>query len=144
MPAPSDRTEVIRNDTARRVLLVVAALVFAGIAAGALVAPRTMAAQFQLRLDHVDALNEYRAVYVGLWLAQAALLVIAARHVRWALLGDLGALLILGQLGGRLVSLILDGTPSSKVWPTLFVELVAGLAILLVRPRAPSSPPAYR
>jgi hypothetical protein len=144
--APSDVDEVIRHDTARRVLLILSALVFAAIAAGALVAPRTMAAQFQMRLDHVDALNEYRAVYVGLWLAQAAMLSIAARQVRWALLGDLGALLILGQVAGRLASLILDGPPSAKVWPTLLMELVAGLAILLVRPRASLSgaPPPPR
>jgi hypothetical protein len=133
---------VIRHDTARRVVLVLPALVFAAVAVGALVAPRTMASQFRYELAHVDALNEYRAVYVGLWLAQAVLLVTAARHVRWPLLGDLGALLILGQVAGRVVSLILDGPPSGQVWFTFVMELLAGLAILWVRPRSSARPQA--
>jgi hypothetical protein len=132
---------MVRNDVARRVVLVVAALVFVAVAVGTLIAPQVMASQYRLRLDHVDAFNEYRAVYVGLWLAQAALLVFAARHVGWALLGDLGAVLILGQVAGRLISLALDGVPSAQVWPTFVAEVIGGVALLLVRPRTRLTPP---
>jgi hypothetical protein len=88
-------------------------------------------------LSSVDALNEFRAVYVGLWLATAALLVIALRRIQEPLLSDLGALLILGQTGGRILSLLLDGTPSAKVWPIFILEAIGGLALLIVRPSEP-------
>ena len=48
-------------------------------------------------------LNEFRAVYVGMWLAMAAILVLAFRRVEEPLLGDVAALLILGQTLGRLI-----------------------------------------
>jgi hypothetical protein len=85
-------------------------------------------------LTSVDALSEFRAVYVGVWLATAALLVVALRRVQEALLGDLCAILVLGQTGGRMVSLLLDGMPSPRVWPMLMLEAIAGLALLSVRP----------
>jgi hypothetical protein len=100
-----------------------------------LLLPHEMAAQLGYRLDNVDALNEYRAIYVGLWLATAALLLIAAVRARDALLGDLGALLILGQSFGRCLSLILDGLPSERIWPVFALELAGGLALILLRSR---------
>jgi len=129
---------VLRSDTARRIVLILPALAFLRVAVGALVAPQTMASQFHLRLDHVDALNEYRAVYVGLWLAQAVIFGWAVRDVRRVWLGDLGALLVLGQVVGRLVSFVLDGLPSAQVWPTFAAELVAGVALIVVRPASPT------
>jgi len=39
----------------------------------------------------VDFRNELRAIYVGLWLAQAVLMVVAARRIDELLLGDLAA-----------------------------------------------------
>jgi hypothetical protein len=118
----------------RRALLALTALVFCGIAIGSLVAPHAMARGLGYRLDNVDALSEFRAVYVGLWLATAACLVIALGRVEQALLGDLCALLVLGQVGGRLLSLVLDGSPSHRIWPMLILEAVGGLALIVVRP----------
>lgn len=85
-------------------------------------------------LDDIDDRSEFRAIYLGLWLATAAQLLIAARRIREPLLGDLGALLILGQVFGRLVSLSADGVPGPRVWTIFALELVGGAAILLVRP----------
>jgi hypothetical protein len=112
----------------------VTALVFTGIAVCSLLMPHRMAAGLGYTLDSVDALNEFRAVYVGLWLATAGLLVIALRRITEPLLGDLAALLILGQTGGRLLSLALDGMPSAKIWPLLVLEAIGGLVLLVVRP----------
>jgi len=124
----------MKNSRVRKILLGLIALVFTGIAAGALVDPRRMARGIGYTLDNVDALNEYRAIYVGLWLATAALMIVALRRIEQPLLGDLGAMLILGQTAGRILSLLLDGTPSARIWPVFILEAVGGLALLLVRP----------
>jgi ABC-type thiamin/hydroxymethylpyrimidine transport system permease subunit len=125
---------MLRSSRVRQVLLGIVALVFAGIAVGSLVAPHEMAAGLGYRLDNVDALSEYRAIYVGLWLAHAALFVVALRRVEQALIGDLGALLVLGQVAGRLLSLALDGAPSARIWPMFLLEALGGLVLLAVRP----------
>lgn len=124
----------MRSSKLRRALLAVTALVFSAIAIGSLVAPHAMARGLGYRLDSVDALSEFRAVYVGLWLATAACLLIARSRVEEALLGDVCALLVLGQAVGRLLSLVLDGSPSQRIWPMLILETLGGLALVLVRP----------
>src|SRR5687767_1009350 len=93
-----------------------------------------MAAGLGYSLTNVDALSEFRAIYVGLWLATALVLVVALRRVRDALLGDICAILILGQTAGRLASLLLDGAPSARVWPMFVLEALGGVALLAVRP----------
>lgn len=127
---------VLRSDAARRFVLRVAAAVFVMIAVQAVLQPEELLLGHQL--DSIDAYSEFRAIYLGLWLATAAQLVIAAQRIREPLLGDLGALLILGQVAGRIVSLLADGIPGPRVWAILTLELVGGAAILVVRPhRAP-------
>jgi len=119
----------------RRFVLIGAAAVFAGVAVASLLVPHSMAGQLGYELTNVDALSEFRAVYVGAWLATALILAIAAARIQWPLLGDLGATLILGQTVGRTISLVLDGMPSGRIWPFFVLELVGGATILLVRPR---------
>jgi hypothetical protein len=125
---------MLRNSRLRQLMLGLAALVFLGIAVASVIRPHYMAEGLGYRLESVDALNEFRAIYVGLWSATAFFLVVAARRVREALLGDLAAVMILGQVVGRILSLVLDGTPSAKIWPFFLLELLGGLALLLVRP----------
>ena len=127
----------MRNSRVRQVLLGLTAAVFVAIAMASLVVPKTMAEGLGYSLSSVDALSEFRAVYVGLWLATAVLLVVAIRRVQEALLGDLCAILVLGQTAGRIISLLLDGVPSGKVWPIFLLEAVGGLALLVVRPSGP-------
>ena len=119
---------------ARQVVLGLTALVFLGIAAGSLVAPHAMAHGLGYRLDSIDALSEFRAIYVGLWLATALLMLVAARRAELTILGDLAGLLVLGQVLGRLVSLVLDGMPSARIWAPFVLEAIGGLAILALRP----------
>lgn len=127
----------MRSSRARRSVLGVAALVFLGIAAASLYAPRDMARALGYTLDNVDALSEFRSIYVGLWTATALFLLLASIRVETPILGDLGALLLLGQVGGRVVSLALDGAPSMRIWPYFLLELLGGVAILLIRPGQP-------
>jgi hypothetical protein len=129
----------MKSSRARQFLLGLTALVFAGIAVASLVAPRTMAEGLGYSLESVDALSEFRAVYVGLWLATAVLMVVALRRVREAVLADLCAILVLGQTVGRVVSLVLDGMPSGRVWPMFVLEAIGGVALLVVRPSEPKS-----
>jgi hypothetical protein len=127
----------MKSSRLRQVLLELTAAVFAGIAIASLLFPRTMAEGLGYALLGVDALSEFRAIYVGLWLATAAVFVIAMRRVQVALLGDLCAILLLGQVLGRIMSLVLDGNPSPKVWSMFLVEMLGGVALLIVRPSAP-------
>lgn len=126
----------MRSNRARRALLAATALVFLGVAVGSLLAPHEMAAGLGYRLDNVDALNEFRAVYVGMWLAMAAVLGWAFRRIEEPCFGDVAALLLLGQTVGRLISLVLDGGPSGRIWPMLVLEGLGGIALLWVRPTA--------
>jgi hypothetical protein len=127
IPAPS------RALAARRALLGLAALVFAGIAAASLLAPRQMAAPFDYSLATINALNEYRAIYVGLWLAHAIVLIWAAWRIDLVHLGDAAAILILGQVAGRLTSVAIDGLPDARLAAPAVAELLSGLLILLLR-----------
>lgn len=127
--------------TARRIILVLTALVFAGIALASLVAPDAMAAGLGYTLSNVDARSEFRAVYVGLWLAHSAVCLLAARHVLEPRLGDVAGLLVLGQVVGRVVSVALDGElPSAKILPIAVLEAAGAIAILALRP--PSTSPS--
>jgi hypothetical protein len=117
------------------VVLTLAALVFLGVALASLARPHFMAAGLGYRLESVDALSEFRAIYVGLWIATAGVLALAAARVDQEILGDVGAVLILGQVLGRLLSLLLDGVPSERIWPFFVLEAVGGAVLLLIRPR---------
>jgi ABC-type thiamin/hydroxymethylpyrimidine transport system permease subunit len=128
----------VKSSTTRRLILALIALVFAAVALGSLVAPHELAEGLGYTLANTDALNEFRAIYVGLWLATAAIFALAAGRVANALLGDVCALLLLGQVAGRLVSLVLDGPPSERIWPMFAAELIGGVALLVVRPSASS------
>jgi hypothetical protein len=116
-------------------VLALAAAAFAAIALGSLVAPHQMAAPFDYELATRNALNEYRAIYVGLWLAHVAVLSWAALRIDLTYLGDVAGLLILGQVAGRLASFVLDGLPDARIAPPAMAELAAGGLILLLRPR---------
>lgn len=85
-------------------------------------------------LDSIDARSEFRAIYVGLWLATAFLMLVALIRVHQAVLGDMCAILVLGQVVGRIVSLGLDGMPSARIWPMFVLEALGAVALLVVRP----------
>ncbi|MBL8193041.1 MAG: DUF4345 domain-containing protein [Blastocatellia bacterium] len=126
---------MIKNNLARQIVLVLAALVFILVAIAALVIPHKMASQMGYTLVNINGLNEFRAIYVGVWFATAILLIVAAKNIKIPLLSDLGAILILGQTFGRLVSIILDGIPGNEVFPVFFLEFIGGLLLLIIRPK---------
>ena len=115
-------------------LLYAVALTFTAIAVASLVAPDTMAEGLGFRLDSSTARNEFRAIYVGLWIATAVQAVVAARRVENALLGDLTAGLVFGQVAGRLLSVALGDPPGPTLWAAFALETIGSLAIWSVRP----------
>ena len=123
----------------RRVMLGLSSLGVLGIAVGAAFAPRTMAEPLGYELSSTNALSEFRAIYVGLWLVHSWLMAWAAWRIDRKVLGDICGLLILGQVIGRLLSLMIDGVPDSRLLPVVVVEVVGAALILALRP--PSAAP---
>ncbi len=130
-----------RTLAARRAILAVSALTFAAIAVASLIDPHGAAATFDYRLETTNSLSEHRAVYVGLWLAHVVVLGWAAYRVDLLHLGDVAGLLILGQVVGRVLSLLLDGLPDIRIAPVAVAELAAGCLLFVTRPSHGPSPP---
>lgn len=125
---------MIENDLARQILLGLTALVFALLALRSAWVPDTVARELGYTLNGANAYSELHAIYVGLWLAHAALGVWAMLHVDQAALGDVLALLVLGQPLGRLVALPRFGWPQGPLMAFFALEVVGGVALLCVRP----------
>jgi hypothetical protein len=119
--------------TLRRVLLAACGVVFGSIALAAIGWPHVVAARYGLHVDGVEAMNEFRAVFSGFWLALAVLFIVAARRPEITLLGDLGGLALVLQAGGRLLSMVVDGRPRIEFVVAMVGEALAGAAILLLR-----------
>jgi hypothetical protein len=116
-----------------KLLLAGTGIVFGSIALVAIVLPHRVAAEYGFVLGTVDAMNEFRAVYTGFWLALAAIYLTAARRSDVPVLGFLGAIALLLQALGRLFSLALDGAPSERFVAAFVLELVAGATLLALR-----------
>jgi hypothetical protein len=123
---------------ARQAVLAVVGVVFTCIAVASLVVPHVMAEGLGYRLDNVDALSEFRAIYVGLWLAHAVIMFGAARRPD-TVLADVAGVLVAGQVVGRVFSLTLDGVPD-KLIPISMVEALGAALILGLRPVRRSPP----
>ena len=125
---------LIHSDILRRVLLGLTALVFAAIAVRAVVAPEQMASGLGYVLTGSNGYSEFYAIYLGVWLATAALAILAALRVRQALIGDLVAMFVLAQPVGRLFALVNFGLPRGVLLAMFALETIGGLLILSVRP----------
>lgn len=125
---------VIENDLARQILLGLTAAVFALLAVRSAWVPARVARELGYTLHGANAYSELHAIYVGLWLAHAALGGWAMLHVDQALLGDILALLVLGQPLGRLIALPRYGWPQGPLLAFFALEVVGGAALLCVRP----------
>lgn len=124
---------------ARRIVLATSGATFLTIALIGIALPREVAGAYGFSLDRIESFNEFRAVYTGFWIALAAAMFTAARHVRLALLGDLCALMLVCQAAGRAMSFVLDGRPSWPFIAAFWLELLGGLTVLAMRvPRSES------
>jgi hypothetical protein len=116
-------------------VIVVIAVLFFGMGAYALAAPRALIRPFGVTLESPTSRSEVRAVYGGFGLAIAAVLFYAAFRG-----GDLqkGVLItvgiaLAGMASGRIVSAILDDrAPFYPNWLYFIVEAVAAAALFAV------------
>jgi hypothetical protein len=114
-------------------------------ALSAMLDPDRTAAAMGLFLVGVNGYSQFYAIYVGVRLATAGLALVAARQGDQPVLGDLAALFLLAQPLGRFVASFAIGLPQGLLFVVSGIELLAGLALLLLRPRgklfAPSPSP---
>lgn len=123
----------------RRIVLVLTGLVFLVIATASSLAPQFMAEPLGYALDNPSALNEFRAIYVGLWLAHTVIFFWAAWRSDLLYLGDVAGILLLGQVVGRVFSLAVDGLPDLSILPPAAAELIGFVLIFAFRPGRSSS-----
>ena len=116
-------------------LLWFAALASSLAALAALLDPDRLADAMGLFLVGVNGYSQFYAIYVGVRLATAGLALLASRRGDQPILGDLAALFILAQPLGRLVAAFAIGLPSGLLFVICGIELVVGLALLLLRPQ---------
>ena len=101
----------------------------------AMLDPDRVATAMGLFLVGVNGYSQFYAIYVGVRLATAGLAVLAARRGDQPILGDLVALFLLAQPAGRLVAAFAIGLPNGSLFVVSGIELLAGLALLALRPR---------
>ncbi|MGO4477557.1 hypothetical protein AB4Z32_15020 [Massilia sp. 2TAF26] len=128
LPSPSRRLHL------RSQLLQVTAVASSLAALSALLDPDRIANALGLFLVGVNGYSQFYAIYVGVRLATAGLALLAARRGDQPILGDLAALFILAQPLGRIVASFAIGLPQGSLFVVSGIELLVGLALLLLRP----------
>jgi hypothetical protein len=135
LPSPSRRLHL------RSQLLQVIATASSLAALSAMLDPDRTAEAMGLFLVGVNGYSQFYAIYVGVRLATAGLALLAARQGDQPILGDLAALFLLAQPLGRFIASFAIGLPQGLLFVVSGIELLAGLALLLLRPRGkPFSP----
>ncbi len=120
----------------RAALLRFIALACSLAALSALLDPDRVATRLGMLLVGVTGYSQFYAVYVGARLATAGVALLAARHGDQPLLGDITALMILAQPAGRLIAAFSIGLPQGFLLVVSGIELVGGIALLMLRPRS--------
>jgi hypothetical protein len=105
-------------------------------ALAAMLDPDSFSASMGLFLVGVNGYSQFYAIYVGMRLATAYLALQAAKPGAQPVLGDLTALFLLAQPAGRFVAAFAIGLPEGLLLAVCGIELLAGLALLALRPRA--------
>jgi len=127
---------LVHNDIVRRILLILTAMIFIVIAVRAVLVPDQMASRLGYVLTGSNGHSEFYAIYFAVWLATAALAILAAFRIRQPLIGELVAMFVLAQPVGRLFALVRFGLPEGVLLTMFALEAVGGLLILSVRPSA--------
>jgi hypothetical protein len=129
IPSPSRRLRL------RSQLLQAIATVSSLAALAAMLDPDRVAEATGQFLVGVNGYSQFYAIYVGVRLATAGLALLAARRGDQPILGDLAALFILAQPLGRIVASFAIGLPQGLLFVVSGIEVLIGLALLLLRPQ---------
>jgi hypothetical protein len=124
-----------RRQHLRSQLLQVTATATSLAALSAMLDPDRMAAAMGEFLIGVNGYSQFYAIHVGVRLATAGLALLAARRGDQPILGDLAALFILAQPLGRFIASFAIGLPQGLLFVVSGIEVLAGLALLLLRPQ---------
>jgi hypothetical protein len=129
----SSAAAVARKLLWRRRLLQLTAFVFALGALCSLLDADDMAEGMGFFLNGVNGYSQFYAFVVGVWLATAALALLAARHGQQPILGDVTAMFVLAQPAGRLIAAIPYGLPQGFLLLMCGVEIAGGGLLLALR-----------
>ena len=125
---------LLRKQLWQRRVLQLIAYAYGMSAVASLLFADEMAAGMGIFLNGVNGYSQFYASHTGVWAATAALALFAARQGEPPVFGDITALLVLAHPAGRLFAAISFGLPQGFVFLMSAMELLAGLALLLLRP----------
>ena len=125
---------MIYDDFSRQVLLAATGGIFASFSLWAALKPQSLATSLGYTLASKNAISEFHAVYVGVFIAQASLCALAYTRVVDAAIGNLVAVFLLGQPFGRMIAAFRGSWPAGFLLVLFIMEFVGGGLILLVQP----------
>ena len=123
----------------QKVYLMAMSIIFGVLSVVALVAPQTLLGSVELAITTPSAFAELRAAYFGCFLGLAVLFQAGAQRVECRQLAvGVAALVLCGFVGGRFLSLVLDGPPNAFSTAMHALEGAGGLiaAVLWWRGRS--------
>jgi hypothetical protein len=116
-----------------KIFLVLVGAIFIGLGTYNLVLPVAAISIFKITLVEVSSINEIRANYGGMHLLLGLFFLYGALANRFR---DAALLVVAvftgGLVLGRLVSLMLDGSPNEAIWALLIVESVGCVVAALL------------
>lgn len=125
---------MIFTDFGRQVLLAATGGSFACFALWATFSPKSLAVTLGYTLQSKNAISEFHAIYVGVFIAQACLCALAVARIEDAAIGNSVAVFLLGQPFGRLIATFRGGLPSGLLLALFIMEFVGGILLLMVQP----------
>jgi hypothetical protein len=127
---------MIYSDLVRQILLGGVGGVFLTFAVWAIVNPTSLAKILGYELITKNAINEFHAIYVGVFVAQFVLCIFAIFRVQDAAIGNMVALFLLAQPLARLIAIFRGSAPSGILKFLFMLEVLGGLILLVVQPSA--------
>ena len=125
---------MIYDNFSRQILLAATGAIFVGFAIWAATNPKSLATSLGYTLTSKNAISEFHAIYVGVFMAQAGLCALACTRVADAAIGNVVAVFLLGQPFGRMIAAVRGGWPAGFLLVLFAMELVGGGIILWVQP----------
>jgi hypothetical protein len=125
---------MIYDDLLRKVLLAATGSSLACFALWAVFSPKSLATTLGYTPQSKNAISEFHAIYIGVFIAQAWLCALAFARIEDATLGNLVAVFLLGQPFGRVIAALRGGWPAGFLLVLFIMECVGGILLLLVQP----------
>jgi hypothetical protein len=115
---------MIYDDLTRQVLLAATGGSFACFALWAAFRPKSLVTTLGYTLESKNAISEFHAIYVGVFIAQAWLCALAFARIADAAIGNLVAIFLLSQPFGRVIAALRGSLPSGLLLALFIMEFV--------------------